>query len=280
VSVRTRIHECRRAGSGCRRELRIVVQHAGPASGPPTPWWICRRRGTGHGGDRDRPGPGSDGLAGGELSGSQSTRWPPPVTGTGTAPRGRSRIVGMRRYWRIWSAPTGTTTGRSPGTLTWRRRCGCWPGRTSRSSGDGSGRSTRCARRCRSTTGRPRRVRHRPAAGDAIAVLALASTPDAGRAPPRAKIASGLRRAGRQRGIDPGVARSPLRCALTTCTPRPPSLPPPGRRPAPRSGSSPPIPPRSPSSRQRYRSIFSSTRTRRSSAPCSRHPHQDQSSWV
>jgi hypothetical protein len=34
----------------------------------------------------------------------------------------------MRRYWRIWSAPAGTTTGRSPGTLTWRSGAGAGPG--------------------------------------------------------------------------------------------------------------------------------------------------------
>ncbi len=38
--------------------------------------------------------------------------------------------------------------------------------------------------------------------GDAVAVLALAPTPDAGRALSRAKISSALRRAGRQRNID------------------------------------------------------------------------------
>jgi hypothetical protein len=40
------------------------------------------------------------------------------------------------------------------------------------------------------------------AASDAVAVLALAPTPDAGRALSRSKIASALRRAGRQRNID------------------------------------------------------------------------------
>jgi hypothetical protein len=40
------------------------------------------------------------------------------------------------------------------------------------------------------------------AAGDAVAVLALAPVPDAGRALSRAKIAAALRRAGRQRNID------------------------------------------------------------------------------
>ena len=29
---------------------------------------------------------------------------------------------GMQRCWRTWSAPTGTTTVRSPGTPIWRRR--------------------------------------------------------------------------------------------------------------------------------------------------------------
>ena len=60
-----------------------------------------------------------------------------------------------------WSAPTGTTTGRSPGTPIWPTRYGCWPGRTSRRSGRGSGRSTRCARRCGSTI-RPRWRRSAP----------------------------------------------------------------------------------------------------------------------
>jgi hypothetical protein len=44
------------------------------------------------------------------------------------------------------------------------------------------------------------------AAGDAVAVLAVAPTPQAGRALSRAKIASVLRRAGRQRNIDPRAA--------------------------------------------------------------------------
>jgi hypothetical protein len=45
------------------------------------------------------------------------------------------------------------------------------------------------------------------AASDAVAVLAMAPTPDAGRALPRATIASALRRAGRQRNVGPRAAQ-------------------------------------------------------------------------
>jgi hypothetical protein len=52
------------------------------------------------------------------------TRWLSPATGTAMAPRGPSQTGAMRRCWRTWSAPAGTTTGRSPGILAWPRRCG------------------------------------------------------------------------------------------------------------------------------------------------------------
>ena len=74
------------------------------------------------------------------------------------------------------------------------------------------------------------------AASDAVAVLALAPTPDAGRALSRAKIASALRCAAGNATPATGRARSPRRCARTTCTPRRPSRAPTGRRPAQRSG--------------------------------------------
>ena len=41
--------------------------------------------------------------------------------------RGPSRTVGMPRCWPIWSAPTATTTARSPATARWPRRSRCWP---------------------------------------------------------------------------------------------------------------------------------------------------------
>jgi hypothetical protein len=73
------------------------------------------------------------------------------------------------------------------------------------------------------------------AAGDAVAVLALAPTPDAGRALSRTKIASALRRAGRQRNIDRRAAEiatalradylqaPPAVAAAPTSTPSPPN---------------------------------------------------------
>ena len=42
--------------------------------------------------------------------------------------RGPSPIVGMPRCWPIWSAPTATTTARSPVIARWPRRSRCWPG--------------------------------------------------------------------------------------------------------------------------------------------------------
>lgn len=41
----------------------------------------------------------------------RSTPWRCPAIGTGTTWLAPSRIRGMRECWRIWSAPTGTTTG-------------------------------------------------------------------------------------------------------------------------------------------------------------------------
>ena len=42
--------------------------------------------------------------------------------------RGPSPTVGMPRCWPIWSAPTATTTARSPVTPRRWRRSRCWPG--------------------------------------------------------------------------------------------------------------------------------------------------------
>jgi transposase len=50
--------------------------------------------------------------------------------------RGRHQVSraksdrGDARCWPIWSAPTGTTTARSPATARWPRRSRCWPGPT------------------------------------------------------------------------------------------------------------------------------------------------------
>jgi Transposase len=43
---------------------------------------------------------------------------------------GPSPTAGMPRCWPIWSAPTATTTGRSPATARWPRRSRCWPAPT------------------------------------------------------------------------------------------------------------------------------------------------------
>jgi hypothetical protein len=59
------------------------------------------------------------------------------------------------------------------------------------------------------------------AASDAVAVLAIAPTPQAGRALPRAKIASALRRAGRQRNVEPraGEIQAALRAGYLHAPP-------------------------------------------------------------
>jgi Transposase len=106
------------------------------------------------------------------------------------------------------------------------------------------------------------------AASDAAAVLSIAPTPDAGRALSHSKLASALRRAGRQRNIDKRASEIQAALRAGYLQAPPPSRPLTARRPAQRYGSSAPIPPRSLNSSTRWRSILSSTRTRRSSVPC------------
>ena len=112
---------------------------------------------------------------------SRSTRCRWPATGNGTPPRGPRATRATRRCWPTWSAPTGTTTGRSPVTASWPRRSRCWPGRTSRW----------CWMRGRQANLLRSTLREfYPAAldafdeltsRDALAVLAIAPTPAAGR---------------------------------------------------------------------------------------------------
>jgi hypothetical protein len=47
-----------------------------------------------------------------------------------TAAAGPSPTAGTPRCWPSWSAPTATTTGRSPATARWPRRSRSWPERT------------------------------------------------------------------------------------------------------------------------------------------------------
>jgi transposase len=103
---------------------------------------------------------------------------------------------------------------------------------------------------------------------DAVAVLALALTSEAGRALSRSKIASALRRAGRQRNIEQRATEITAALRADCLQARPLSQALTGQRPAQRSGSSALIPPRSRSLRKRWRSILTSTRTPRSSVPC------------
>jgi hypothetical protein len=71
-----------------------------------------------------------DGLAGVEelhsLVAAQAEQ--PGQVAVGIEPPGPSRTAGMPRCWPIWSAPTGTTTARSPVTPQQWRRSRCWPG--------------------------------------------------------------------------------------------------------------------------------------------------------
>ena len=60
---------------------------------------------------------------------SRSTRWRRPATATATTSRAPSPMPLMPSCWPIWSAPTGTTTARSPGTALTPRRSRCSPGR-------------------------------------------------------------------------------------------------------------------------------------------------------
>ena len=84
-----------------------------------------------------------------------------------------------------------------------RARSGCWRGPTRAWSGRASARSTACARPCATTSRRALEAFGTDlASSDALAVLAIAPTPQAGRALSRAKIAAALARAGRERNLD------------------------------------------------------------------------------
>jgi hypothetical protein len=83
---------------------------------------------------------------------TRSTRRWLAATAAATGSRGPSPTAATPRSWPTWSAPTGTTTARSPATARWPRRSRCWPAPTRAWSGRGSGTSTRCAARCGSST--------------------------------------------------------------------------------------------------------------------------------
>ena len=107
------------------------------------------------------------------------------------------------------------------------------------------------------------------ASSDALAVLAIAPTPELGRGLSRSKIASALRRGGRQRNVERRAEE--IQTALRAEQLEAPAADRQGPRAhhplgpgAHRQRSTP----RSPSSRRRCRSILSSTRTPRSSSPC------------
>jgi hypothetical protein len=124
------------------------------------------------------------------------------VIGIGTARRGRSPIRGMPRCWPIWFVPTATITGPSWSTPILARRSGCWPG---------VHQSMFWSRQRQVNSHRSPLRELYPAAlealedlvnTDALAVLAVAPTPARGNDLPRSKVASALRRGGRQRRVD------------------------------------------------------------------------------
>ena len=111
-----------------------------------------------------------------------------------------SLIQVMPRSWRIWCAPTGTTTALSPRTATWPRRLRRWP----RAPADGGARR-RQVNQLRSTLrefySAALAAFDDLASGDALAVLRQAPQPALSAALSRTQITAALRRGGRTRRL-------------------------------------------------------------------------------
>ena len=107
------------------------------------------------------------------------------------------------------------------------------------------------------------------ASTDALAILAIAPTPELGRGLSRSKIASALRKGGRQRNVERRAEeiQEALRAEQLEA-PAADRQGPWARHPFGRGADRRVQRRRSPSSRRRSRSILSSTRTPRSSSPC------------
>lgn len=106
------------------------------------------------------------------------------------------------RCWRIWYAPTGSTTGRSPGTASWPRRSRCWPVPHQNLIWSRQRQANALRSTLREFYPAALAAFDELAGRDALAVLDLAPTPARGRALSRSKIAAALRRAGRQRNVE------------------------------------------------------------------------------
>ena len=129
----------------------------------------------------------------------RSIRWRRVVIGSATPSPGPSRTAGMRGCWLIWSAPTGIITGRRRVTRGWPRRSRCWPGAISSWSGPASDKPTCCVAPAGLYPAVLAAFAGDPGGRDAVAVLALAPTPELGRALSPAELVTALRRAGRRR---------------------------------------------------------------------------------
>src|SRR6266571_3368994 len=132
-----------------------------------------------------------------------STLWPSTVTGIGMRSRERSRMRGTQRCWPSWSAPTATTTDR-------------WRAILSKSRLKLLARAHQGLVHSRQRQVNQLRSALRefyPAAleafkddlggRDAMAILEYAPTPSRGRSVSQAKLISALRKAGRERNLEP-----------------------------------------------------------------------------